>query len=347
MSGIMTRPEAEKQAESIIKALEEMPADVEERESYLESLKKLNEEFDLGLAGEIQELEVGTEESETEIPSTETEKLDLSNVPNEDEIEDENGDDGNMQKNNEKGGFAAQVKGFMNKHLFGGVTVGHLVALVIGALIILVASWAVTSSTDELEQQIADLTTENTRLQTGWNEANTTAPAGDCQYNASTQEAAVEAAIAEIQSDLDDCQNETGGSVEVGTFDDQEMKDWISGSLKLQKTTIGTFELFESTDEAIEFITEVYAWNDAHNLKWNLDELSYAIADEHKNDDPAKAMFFSSKAVYIVLPSEDNIVIPEFYELDENNGEFVFNKVSPSSVSVVAMDKLKESKNND
>lgn len=245
------------------------------------------------------------------------------------------------------GGLAA-VKSFMNTHLFGGVRVSHVVTALLAVAALLLIQWAFTSSNDELEEQVSELQGDLKSLQAALDEANETAvPAGDCQYNASTQEAAVAAATEKLEKELDECQNETGGSAEIGSFDDEQMKDWIAGSLKLQKTTIGEFELFESTDEALEFVTEVYAWNDAHNLKWNLDELSYAIAHEHKTDDPAKAMFFSSKAVYIVLPSEDNIVIPEFYELDENDGEFEFNKVSPSSVSVIAMDKLKESKNND
>lgn len=355
MSEIKTRSEAEKEAQGMIRALEAMPKDAEERESYLESLRRLNQDFRLGLAGEIQQLEEGAEESEAVDPSIETEGLDLSQEdgPKNKNEKDKNGDDDKMTAS-QKTDYVVEAKNFLSKHLFGGVRVSHIVAAILAALVVIVASSWLSPDDSDLQEKIDTLTEQRDYAQEGWGEANTTikefqsnqtgpCDCGDKKYN----DTELDAALAEVQSDLDDCQNETGGSAEIGSFDDEQMKDWIAGSLKLQKTTIDEFEIFESTGEALEFVNEVYTWNDAHNLKWNLDELSYAIADEHKRDDPAKAMFFSSKAVYIVLPSEDNIVIPEFYELDENDGEFEFNKVSPSSVSVIAMDKLKESKNND
>jgi len=344
---IQTRPEADKEAQSIIRALKTMPESAEERESYLESLKALNEEFTLGLAEEIQKLEVGTEESAAEELSAGSERITLPG--NELEIKNKAGDDDKMAKTD----YLTKARNLLNKNLFGGLKVSHLVALVLGAIIVFALLPRGGVDTTDLDKQISDLTKENTRLQTGWTAANVTISKGSadgapCEYNSTTEEAAVNAATQELQKELEDCQNASGA--EVGVFTDEETKEWVSSKLSLQKTAVNTFVPFESKDEALEFVKEVYTYNSAHNLAWNNKEANFAIADAHKSDRDDVKMLFSAKNndLYAVIPSESNFVIPTIFKFVEEDNNYALEEYDGSDVAVVAMDKLKKpSSNND
>jgi len=239
------------------------------------------------------------------------------------------------------------------------LTVSHVVIVILS--ILLLNAWFLHyggmgggSDTSDLEQQISDLNKEKDRLQNGWNTANETAPAADCdcgdkEFNQTELDAAIETATADIQSDLNDCQNETGGSAEIGTFTDEETKDWIDGKLSLKDTAVKTFVPFESADEALEFIKEVYPYNTAHKLSWNNEEANFALADEYKSDRDEVKMLFSAKnnILYAVVPSEDNVVIPMIYKVVEEDDDWAVEEFDGSEIAVVAMDKLEKSSNDD
>lgn len=107
------------------------------------------------------------------------------------------------------------------------LTVSNILAFVFGVLLLNSAFLHIGgmgSDDSDLQKQIDDLQNQYDSLQGDWNEVNKTAPAGcDCEYNASTQEAAVSAAVteatADIQQELDECQNETGGDALTEVLD--------------------------------------------------------------------------------------------------------------------------------
>lgn len=217
--------------------------------------------------------------------------------------------------------------------------------------------------TSKLDEQIEGLTTEKGWLQANLTQAkadvaafqsNQTGPCTGGEFNQSQLDSAVAAEKAEWEEKLDKCRNETGISIEAGSLTEEEMRDWAAiAKLKLStKTNVRKFELFTDIDEALSFVTDTgFSWDtsysDSKERKENIDRAATKIADEHKEDDPAKSIFFSAKDIFVLVPDPANGILPKTYKLDKDaDGNAVFESTSIAA-SVKATDELKKSDDED